>query len=76
MEKFIYLTFSITLVALAAQIPKAPVPPPPEFDDLRVPTAEQGKSIPVVFGTLRLTSPNVLWYGNLRYSSIKTKSGK
>lgn len=35
------------------------------------PTASAGKPIPVVFGTLRITDPNCLWYGDSHF--IKSK---
>jgi hypothetical protein len=36
------------------------------LDQLDIPTAEIGKEIPVLFGTKKVTSPNVVWYGDLR----------
>jgi len=33
--------------------------------------AEEGRPIPVVFGTVTITGANVLWYGNLRSTKIK-----
>ena len=46
---------------------------PQEVD---VPTAEEGIPIPVVFGKVKLTSPNVVWYGNLDTAKIKSDPGK
>ena len=56
--------------------PKPPVPKPAALEDFNIPVAEQGRPIPVVFGTILLTGPNVLWYGDLRTSAIKEKGGK
>lgn len=56
--------------------PKPPVPKPAALEDFDIPVAEQGRPIPVVFGTILLTGPNVLWYGDLRTSAIKEKGGK
>lgn len=39
-----------------------------EFD---IPTAEEGREIPVLFGTRRLDSPNVVWWGDLKSVAIK-----
>jgi hypothetical protein len=40
----------------------------PKEDDvgITVPTADEGAVIPVVFGTALITSPNVVWYGDLQ----------
>lgn len=45
-------------------MPKPKPEKPPSTDDLKDPTAEAGKPIPVVFGSVTLQSPNVLWYGD------------
>lgn len=37
---------------------------PPSLDDIKGPTAEHGRPIPVVFGTKRLKSPNAVWTGD------------
>jgi predicted phage tail protein len=44
--------------------------------DFQVPVAEEGKEIPVLFGTRVLTGPNVVWYGDLRVVAVKKKGGK
>ncbi|ASW27265.1 hypothetical protein L6P55_23945 [Klebsiella pneumoniae] len=36
-----------------------------------VPTVDAGRSIPVVFGTVRVKSPNLLWMGGQRTTEIK-----
>lgn len=36
-----------------------------QSQDLREPTAEAGKPIPVVFGEVTIMSPNVLYYGDV-----------
>lgn len=33
--------------------------------DVNAPTADQGRPIPVVFGTCLIKSPNIVWYGDL-----------
>lgn len=72
--------FIITLVVSVglsiAMQPKTPKPPPASMSDFSVPTAEEGRPIPVVFGTVIVTGPNVVWYGDLRNAPVKTKSGK
>lgn len=39
------------------------------------PSAEEGKTIPIVLGTCRLRGPNCLWFGDVSSKSIKKKSG-
>ncbi|WP_165856725.1 hypothetical protein [Marinobacter sp. JSM 1782161] len=46
------------------------------LDDISAPTAEEGKEIPVLFGTRDIESANVVWYGDLRTVAIKKKGGK
>lgn len=56
--------------------PKAPKPKPAELSDFEAPTAEVGRPVPVVFGTVLVKSPNVVWYGDLGSKPIKAKGGK
>jgi drug/metabolite transporter (DMT)-like permease len=73
-EYLIVLVVSALIsVALA---PKPPNQKPADLADIDAPTAEEGKPIPVVFGTVMLSGPNVLWYGALRTTPIKADSGK
>ena len=47
---------------LTMKNPEPPVPAPNAVNN--IPTAEQGKAIPIVFGTRFVTQPNVVWWGN------------
>ena len=60
----------------AALAPKPPKPKPAALSDFDVPTAEEGRPIPVVFGTVWVTGPNVIYYGGLRTEAIKSSGGK
>lgn len=71
-ETVIYLI--IALVVSVALAPKPPKPKAAALDDFDFPTAEEGRPIPVVFGTVRITGPNILWYGDLGTKAIKKKS--
>lgn len=74
MEYIVLLIVSYALsVALA---PKPPTPDPAALEDFEVPTAEEGRPIPVVFGTVFVSSPNVVWYGDLGVTPITTSTGK
>ena len=46
------------------------------LDDFDLPTAEEGRPIPVVFGTMLLRGPNVVWAGDLKVDPIRKKGGK
>lgn len=74
-----YVQIVILIVALIigyAMAPKPPIPKPPALDDFDVPTAEEGGSIPWLFGEGWLTGYNVLWYGDLATEAIKQGGGK
>lgn len=66
----------VSAIVSYALRPKPPVPKPSALEDFDIPVAEQGRPIPVVFGTVHITGPNVLWYGDLRNTAIKQKGGK
>lgn len=46
------------------------------LEDFDVPTIEEGRPMPVVFGTCWIKSPGVTWYGDLSVQPIKKSSGK
>lgn len=57
--------------------PKPKPEKPPSVDDLQEPTAEAGRPIPKIFGTVTLTGTNILWYGDKEMVHRKMrKSGK
>lgn len=62
------------LVSLLA--PKPQSAPPPGIGEIKAPTAEEGREIPVLFGTKEIKSPNVVWYGDIRIVAIRKKGGK
>ena len=66
------IVFIIALIVAMCAAPKAPTPTPAALTDLDLPTAEIGRSIPVVFGSVLLKSPNVVWYGDLGYVAVKS----
>jgi len=44
------------------------------WETLSFPEAESGAPIPVVFGTRWVENPNVVWYGDLRTSTVRVRS--
>lgn len=70
------LFFAITTWISAVLAPKPPQPKAAGLGDVQAPTAEEGRPIPVVFGTVLITGANVVWYGDLVATPIKKKGGK
>jgi hypothetical protein len=59
------------MVISAMLAPKPPEPRAAAIGDFDVPTADQDRAIPVVFGKVWITGPNVVWYGDLKVVPIK-----
>lgn len=68
--------FVAALVVSYSLAPKAQSQKPAGLGEINVPTAEEGREIPVLFGTRDISGPNVVWYGDLRTVAIKKKGGK
>jgi hypothetical protein len=64
-----------TVISIALQ-PKQAGIKAAGLSEFSVPTAEDGREIPVLFGTRDITGPNVVWYGDLRTVAVKKKGGK
>lgn len=67
------------IVALALMIVAYLIMPKPKVDsgktqDLENPTAEAGKPLPVLFGTMTIKGLNVLWFGEKSYRKRKVKA--
>lgn len=77
---FEYIALGIALIAVAASIfirpNKAEPPKAATLSDFTIPTAEEGRSIPVLFGTRMISGANVTWYGDLGKRAIVKESGK
>lgn len=62
------------LVSLALQVvayvlmPRPRQDQPEETKELDIPTSEAGKPIPVIFGDVTISSPNIIWWGEKRTS--------
>jgi hypothetical protein len=53
--------------------PKFGTPQPSALGDFTLPTAEEGRAVPVVWGTCKISGPNVVWFGDLQINPIKKK---
>lgn len=70
---FEYLLISLALNLLAyALMPKPQVRRPEPVTEIKVPSIQEGKEIPVVFGKMEM-SPFVAWYGDLNVVPIVQK---
>lgn len=66
----------LSAVSYALKSNKYDKPTASSLDDFDIPTAEDGRVIPVVFGTVLLTGANVVWAGDLKVTAIKKKGSK
>ena len=46
---------------------------PASLGDFSFPTAEQGRVIPILWGTVKIAGPNVVWYGDFRQEAMSKK---
>lgn len=77
MEVLAYLAVIVISAFVASALaPKPPAPKPASLADFDIPTAEEDREIPVVFGTVTITGPNVIFNGNLRSEAIRKAGGK
>lgn len=68
--------FIVALVVSYAMTPKPESQKPAGLGDVTAPTAEEGREIPVLFGTRHIEGPNVVWYGDFIAVAIRKKGGK
>lgn len=67
----LYIFAAVVALFIVASMPKPTSQPPVELSNINVPTAEEGRAIPVVFGTRVIEGPNVVWYGDFKSEEIK-----
>lgn len=79
MAWFITLLIGLAINIVAYLImPKPKQPQPAETKDLQDPTAEAGRPLPVVFGSIRVQGLNVIWFGDKStvMRTLKSSGGK
>ena len=68
------ITLATTIVGgLLRPKPKFNAPQPSSLGDFEMPTAQEGRAIPYVCGTVKISGGNVTWWGDLRIDPIKQK---
>ena len=65
------VAFAVSLAVSFAMAPSTQAAPASGIGDFDVPTAEDGREIPVLFGTKEITGSNTVWYGDLRSEAIR-----
>lgn len=71
---FLLLTTAVfVLVEVLRPKPRIEDAKPLGLGDFQFPTATEGRVVPLIFGTVRVKGPNVVWYGDLRQDAIKKK---
>lgn len=68
-----WLGTSIASALLAK--PKIENARPSGLDDFQVPTATEGRVVPIIVGKVQIKGPNVVWYGDLTTTAITEKVG-
>jgi len=71
---WIGLLVALVLMVISYLImPKPKRAQPSQTRDFEAPTADASRPVPVVFGTLTVKGPNVLWYGDKQSVEEKIK---
>jgi Putative phage tail protein len=65
------LVLMVATTVLTAILAKNPAGRASALGDFTAPTAEEGRVIPVVFGTCLVRGPNVTWYGDLKVGRVR-----
>lgn len=73
------LTYLVTFLITELLRPKPDIEnaKPSGIGDFTVPTATEGRVVPIIWGKVKLQGPNVVWYGDLTTTAIteKVKTG-
>ncbi len=70
----IMMALSMAIGALTAKKPpKSRHAQPTGLGQFTVPTAEEGRSVQVLFGKRYITGPNVVWYGDLKSVAVQVR---
>lgn len=73
---FLHLLIGLAFAVVGYLIMPKPKPPkPPAVKDMENPTAEAGRPIPVLFGTMTIKGSNILWFGEKQSIEHKKSGG-
>lgn len=75
----IWLTVALYVLSLVVSYRLRPKPEEPRaatLTGIQVPTADETRPIPKLYGTKWIPGPNVLWYGHLKTTKITEKGGR
>jgi hypothetical protein len=73
----VLIAVAIVLAVVSAVLSYVLQPGPPKppgasaLEDFEAPTVDDGRPIPIVFGTVFVRGPNIVWYGSLSHTSRK-----
>ena len=73
---WVFVVLLVIVVAAAVLFPPKITTTDVDQEAFEAPTAKEGLAIPVIFGTVDIRSPNVVWYGDTRAVAIRKKGGK
>ena len=70
---FIMLLVNVAIAVLTDHLTKQKLEDakPSGLGDFRFPTATEGRFVPLIWGTVKIESPNVVWYGDLEQEAIR-----
>ena len=66
----------VVLIITVASMPKPKSQKPPALGDFQVPTAQDGRDVCMIFGTVWIDDPNIINYGQLTTLPIHASGGK
>lgn len=73
---FYFIAIIVVALLSYALMPETKSQKAPALGDFSVPTAEDGRDVTEIFGTVWIGDPNVINFGNLRTRPITADSGK
>lgn len=73
MAFFLSLLIGVALMVVSYLLTPKPKQPQREIEQGEKPTAEAGRPVEVLFGTLTIKAPNCLWFGDKYYKKKKIK---
>lgn len=79
MDPITWIYLIVMVVALVVAVALMPTPksqPPASLSDFNVPTAEDGREVVDVCGTVWIDDPNVIWYGDMWTQPVYADGGK